>query len=79
MPIIIPTVDEVARMDYRQRSAVCKRVRADLVAISESLALLSHGSSTPSEITKAAKEIEKSMPKDPHAAAHVAALLAAIS
>lgn len=79
MPVIIPTPDEVARMDYRQRAAVCKRVRADLVTVSESLALLAAGTSTPSEVTKAAKEIQKSMPADPHAAAHVAALLEAIA
>lgn len=40
MPIVIPTTDEIERMDGRQRAALVRRVPAQRAAFEESMALL---------------------------------------
>ena len=40
MPIVIPTVDEIERMDTRQREAIARRIHADRERAADSLALL---------------------------------------
>lgn len=40
MPIVIPTVDEVERMDARQREAIVKRLDADRERAADAIALL---------------------------------------
>lgn len=40
MPIVIPTVDEVERMDARQREAIVKRLDADRERAADTIALL---------------------------------------
>lgn len=79
MPIIIPTPDEIARMDHRQRTALSKRLKSDRVRASQSVELLTYKTIVGLQIANEAREIERSMPVDPDAAAHVAALLEAIA
>ena len=79
MPIIIPTPDEIARMDHRQRTALFKRLKSDRVRASQSVELLTYKTIVGLQIANEAREIERSMPADPDAAAHVAALLEAIA
>lgn len=40
MPIVIPTVDEIERMDVRQRECVAKRIENDRVRAADSIAAL---------------------------------------
>ena len=40
MPIVIPTVAEIERMDTRQREAIARRIDADRERAADSLALL---------------------------------------
>lgn len=40
MPIVIPTVDEVERMDARQREAIVRRLDADRERAADAIALL---------------------------------------
>ena len=40
MPIIIPTIDEIERMDVRQREQCMKRINGDRVRAADSIALL---------------------------------------
>ena len=40
MPIIIPTTDEIERMDARQREAIVRRIDADRERAADSIALL---------------------------------------
>ena len=40
MPIVIPTVDEIERMDARQREAIVRRIEFDRERAADSLALL---------------------------------------
>ena len=79
MPIIIPTPDEIARMDSRQRAALAKRVRSDRARAAKSVDLLTYGSLVGLQIATEARELERTMPADPDAAEHVAALLRAIA
>ena len=98
MPIVIPTADEVARMDARQRAQFSRRIPATRERITESLVRL--GCREPgifptgrdlAEVRRmsrrfdAALEVDRARVlhattgADPDAAAHVAALLAAIA
>lgn len=42
MPIIIPTVEEIERMDVRQREQLMKRIDGDRARAADSIALLTH-------------------------------------
>ena len=42
MPIIIPTIDEIERMDVRQREQCIKRIEGDRVRAADSIAFLTH-------------------------------------
>jgi len=42
MPIIIPTIDEIERMDVRQREQCIKRIEGDRVRAADSIAYLTH-------------------------------------
>ena len=42
MPIIIPTIDEIERMDVRQREQLVKRINGDRVRAADSIAFLTH-------------------------------------
>ena len=42
MPIIIPTIDEIERMDVRQREKCIKRINGDRVRAADSIAFLTH-------------------------------------
>jgi hypothetical protein len=42
MPIIIPTIDEIERMDIRQREQLIKRINGDRVRAADSIAFLTH-------------------------------------
>jgi hypothetical protein len=42
MPIIIPTIDEIERMDVRQREQCVKRIEGDRVRAADSIAFLTH-------------------------------------
>lgn len=42
MPIIIPTIDEIERMDARQREQCIKRIDADRARAADSIAFLTH-------------------------------------
>lgn len=79
MPIIIPTPDEIARMDHRQRTALSKRLKSDRARASQSVELLTYKTVIGLQIANEAREIERNTPVDPDAAAHVAALLEAIA
>ncbi len=93
MPIIIPTTDEIERMDARQRAALEKRVPVWRAAFEESIALLT----APPEPRRVASRcgilaakyrsrdmadarfLLDRMPLDPDAGQHVADLLEAIA
>jgi hypothetical protein len=79
MPIIIPTADEIERMDSRQRAALAKRYKNDWARAAKSVQILTYGSIVGLQIANEAREIEKAIGPDPDAAAHVAALLEAIA
>ena len=42
MPIIIPTIDEIERMDVRQREQCIKRINGDRARAADSIAHLTH-------------------------------------
>jgi len=78
MPIIIPTTDEIQRMDARQRAALARRIRMDKARAKQSIDLLTHGSILGSAIATMARDIHARTPPDPDAQRHVLELLQAI-
>ena len=74
MPLIIPTPDEVQRMDARQRAAWRKRMGLTMRQAKESIQLLTLGE----VIREDAKRLEALMEPDPDAARHQHDLLMAL-
>ncbi len=93
MPIIIPTIDEIERMEARQRAALEKRVPAWRAAFEQSIALLTappkprrvdRRCGIPSAKYRSrdiadARFLLDRMPLDPDAGQHLADLLEAIA
>ena len=93
MPIVIPTTDEIERMDGRQRAALVRRVPAQRAAFEESMALLvASPAPRPAACRRGipaakyrsreiadARFLLNRMPLDPDSAQHVADMIEAIA
>jgi len=75
MPIVIPTPDEIERMDARQKAAWRKRMGLTMQQAKISVNLLTYGE----HITDEARRLEAQMQPDPDAARHQYELLRAVS
>lgn len=75
MPIVIPTPDEVERMDARQKDAWRKRMGLAFAEAKRSVALITEVDHVYAE----ARALEAQMPPDPDASHHQYELLRAIS
>lgn len=78
MPIIIPTTDEIQRMDARQRAALARRIGRDKSRAKASIELLTYGTVLGNAISGMARDIHARTPPDPDAQRHVVELLHAI-
>lgn len=85
MPVILPTPDEIARMDWREREKAMQRARRTMAALREAEAQLDErlerlwdeaAEGWAESVVCEARRLQAQMPADPKASEHRAAVMA---